>query len=134
MPLDTSIINVGEYYSSHYLESTFAKDVAGLMEKWKAEATIAIPRKLQALAQKYFRAKTQALEEEKIEMRSQVGNDIGTWHYEFLESLGYKDLQSFDISVEGQQRFVPALGRINRYNKPWLVICETIKKAACQPS
>lgn len=125
MPLDTSIINVGEYYSSHYLESTFAKDVAGLMEKWRAEGTIATPRKLQALAQKYFRSKTQALEEEKVEMRSQAGDDIGSWHYEFLESLGYKDLQSFDVSVEGQQRFVPALGRINRYNKPWLIICET---------
>ena len=31
MPLDTCITNVGEYYSSHYLDSTFAKDVKDLV-------------------------------------------------------------------------------------------------------
>ena len=30
MPLDTAINNVGEYYSAHYLDSTFAKDIKDL--------------------------------------------------------------------------------------------------------
>ena len=34
MPLDTCITNVGEYYSSHYLDSTFTKDVKELVKKW----------------------------------------------------------------------------------------------------
>ena len=33
MPLDTCITNVGEYYSSHYLDSTFAKDF-GFASDW----------------------------------------------------------------------------------------------------
>ncbi len=37
MPLDTSIENVGEYYSSHYLESTFGKDTKELLRRWKDE-------------------------------------------------------------------------------------------------
>ena len=65
MPLDTSIINVGEYYSSHYLDSTFAKDVKERTDRWRDEGPQSPPRKVQALAHIYFRAKTQALDEEK---------------------------------------------------------------------
>lgn len=35
MPLDTCLQNVGEYYSSHYLETTFAGDVRQLIAKWR---------------------------------------------------------------------------------------------------
>ena len=35
MPLDTCIQNVGEYYSSHYLDSTFTSDVKELVARWK---------------------------------------------------------------------------------------------------
>jgi hypothetical protein len=125
MPLDTSIINAGEYFSSHYLDSTFAKDVKGLTDRWKDESSQAPPRKLQALAQLYFRAKTQALDEENPARRAQAGEEVATWHSQLLQALGYSDLQTFDFPVEGAKRFVPALGRINRYNQPWLVFCET---------
>ena len=73
MPLDTSIINVGEYYSSHYLDSTFARDVKELTDRWKDEGSQSPPRKFQNLAQNYFRAKTQALDEEKPARRSEAG-------------------------------------------------------------
>jgi hypothetical protein len=125
MPLDTSIINVGEYYSSHYLDSTFARDVRELTDRWKDEGSQSPPRKFQALAQIYFRAKTQALDEEEPASRSQAGEEVAAWHHHLLQALGYTDLQSFDFPVEGAKKFVPALGRINRYNQPWLVICET---------
>ncbi len=125
MPLDTSIINVGEYYSSHYLDSTFAKDIKELTSRWKDEGSQSPPRKLQALAQLYFRAKTQAIDEEKPERRSQTGDEVAAWHHYLLQALGYADLRAFDSPVEGAKKFVPALGRVNRYNQPWLVICET---------
>jgi hypothetical protein len=51
MPLDTSITNVGEYYSSHYLDSTFAKDLTSLVAEWNKQGSQAVPRRLQALAQ-----------------------------------------------------------------------------------
>ena len=124
MPLDTSIINVGEYYSSHYLDSTFAKDVGSLINRWKAEGSQSVPRRLQALSQYYFRAKTEALDEENPARRAPAGDEVAAWHDQLLHALGYTGLQRFDFPVEGAKRFVPALGRINRYNKPWLVICE----------
>ena len=37
----------------------------------------------------------------------------------------YSDLKPVDHPVEGGDTCVPSLGRVNRYNKPWLVICET---------
>ena len=60
MPVDTCITNVGEYYSSHYLDSTFTKDVKTLVAKWTEEGSQSPPRRLQSLSQHYFRAKTQA--------------------------------------------------------------------------
>lgn len=69
MPLDTCITNVGEYYSSHYLDSTFAKDIKGLMAQWKDQGSQAAPRRLQRLSDLFFRAKGQVLEETKLEDR-----------------------------------------------------------------
>lgn len=125
MPLDTSILNVGEYFSSHYLDSTFAKDVKALTDGWKEAGSQAAPRRLQALSTAYFRAKTLALDEERAERRALAGDEIAAWHALLLQALGYSDLQSFDFPVEANKKFVPALGRVSRYNQPWLVICET---------
>jgi hypothetical protein len=62
MPLDPCIQNVGEYYSSHYLESTFPGDLRQLMAKWRQLGSQAPLRRVQGLAQRYFRAKAQALQ------------------------------------------------------------------------
>ena len=126
MPLDTCLQNVGEYYSSHYLETTFAGDVRQLIAKWRQQGSQAIPRRLQALAQRYFRAKSQALEEDRPERRWQAGADITSWHPYLLETLGYRSLTGMDLHVEGGTAVVPIVGRIQRYNQPWLVICETV--------
>jgi len=124
MSLDTCITNVGEYYSSHYLDSTFAKDLKGLISKWKDEGSQSVPRKTQALSQRYFSAKSAALDFDKPEERWQAG-DIAGWHAHLLEALGYSGYSSLDLPVSGNTVYVPAVGRVNRYNKPWLVICET---------
>ena len=73
MPLDTCISNVGEYYSSHYLDSTFTKDVKELVAKWKDQGSLAPPRRLQRLAALFFRVKGQALEE---------GSDVKAWLFQ----------------------------------------------------
>src|SRR5262245_22872665 len=99
MPLDTSIINVGEYFSSHYLDSTFAKDVKGLTDRWKDEGSQSPPRKLQSMAQHYFRAKTQALDEKDPSRRTQASAEVAAWHHYLLQALGYADLQAFDFPV-----------------------------------
>jgi hypothetical protein len=125
MPLDTCITNVGEYYSSHYLDSTFASDVKELMAKWNERGSDAPPRRLQNLSQYYFRAKTQVLDEELPIRRQFAGVEARGWHSQLLSALGYTDLRPFDHPVEGGDSFVPTLGRVNRYNQPWLVVCET---------
>lgn len=124
MPLDTCIQNVGEYYSSHYLDSTFVKDTKELMAKWKELGSSAHPRKLQSLAEWYFRAKAAAVD--IVDPAQRYGAElIAGFHMHLLAALGYTDLQPLDIPVAGGTGHVPTLGRMNRYNKPWLVFCET---------
>lgn len=131
MSLDTSINNVGEYYSSHYLTSTFSNDVKNLIAEWRKQGSNAVPRRIQQLSQLYFRAKTQALEEDIPEHRWQAGEDLSAWHAHLLENLGYTGRKPLDIPVEGAKSVVPAIARIKRYNQPWLVICESV---FCLPS
>ena len=95
------------------------------MTKWNERGSDSPPRRLQNLSQYYFRAKTQVLDEELPIRRSLAGDEARGWHSQLLSALGYTDLQAFDHSVEGGDSFVPTLGRVNRYNQPWLVICET---------
>ena len=116
---------MGEYYSSHYLDSTFAKDLSSLITTWSQQGSQAIPRRIQSLGQRYFMAKALALEITGAQERWQVG-DMAGWHAHLLKALGYGDVSSFDLPVEGNTAHVPVWGRINRYNKPWLVICETV--------
>jgi len=131
MSFDASINNVGEYYSSHYLTSTFSKDVKNLIAKWRQQGSNAVPRRIQQLSQLYFRAKTQALEEDLPENRWQAGDDLAAWHVYLLENLGYTQRKPLDIPVEGAKNYVPVVAKISRYNQPWLVICESV---FCLPS
>ncbi len=125
MSLDTCITNVGEYYSAHYLDSTFAGDVKELVKKWAEQGSNSPPRRIGALSQNYFRAKTQALDEDNPSRRRFAGDESRGWHSLFLHALGYTNLEPLDHPAEGGETFVPTLGRVNRYNKPWLVVCET---------
>ncbi len=126
MPLDTCIANIGEYYSSHYLDSTFSSDIKQLADLWREQGTQSTPRRLQQLSQLYFRAKTQALEEDRPEARFQNNGDIDVWHPQLLEALGYTDREPVDVPIDADTYFVPSVSRINRYNRPWLLICETV--------
>ncbi|MHC5820448.1 MAG: hypothetical protein ACYT04_32415 [Nostoc sp.] len=49
MVLDFAIHNVGEYYSSHYLDTTFSKDAQKFTSSWKEAGAAASPRQLQKL-------------------------------------------------------------------------------------
>ena len=73
MPLDLAIQNVGEYYSSHYLDTTFGRDTKNLLKEWRESGANATPRRLKKLSQRYFRAKAQALEELNLGQRLPVG-------------------------------------------------------------
>lgn len=121
MSLDTSISNVGEYYSSHYLSSFFLKDIKQLVSEWKDQGTSAVPVRLRQLSQLYFKEKVLALEEPSIEDRI----NLSGFHAHLLETLGYTNKEASDIPVEGGASFVPSIAQIERYNKPWIVICET---------
>ena len=126
MAFDTSINNVGEYYSSHYLTSTFAKDVKNLIAEWRKQGSDAVPRRIQQPSQRYFRTKTEALEEDNPGDRWQAGDDLAAWHAHLLENLGYAQRKPLDIPVEGAKKYVPSVARVNRYNRPWLVIWNSL--------
>jgi len=121
MALDSSIDNVGEYYSSHYLSSFFAKDIKSLVTGWKEQGSSSIPARLKKLSQIYFKEKTLAIEEPDLNNRM----NLAGFNAHLLETLGYTNRTALDIPVEGGASFVPALMQVSRYNKPWLVACES---------
>jgi hypothetical protein len=126
MSLDLAIHNVGEYYSSHYLDTTFSKDAQKFTQAWKEEGAAASPRQLQRLAQRYFKAKAQALEELDWKLRRHAGAEIESWHSYLLQALGYSNLEAADVPVEAGDIYVPTLGLLKRFGQPWLIICESI--------
>lgn len=125
MPIDTCVQNVGEYYSSHYLDSTFARDMQQLQAGWREQGSRSVPRRLQALSERYFRAKSRALDEERPERRALLGDEIAGWHGLLLDALGYFDQEPVDVPVDANTVYVPVLGRVFRYGKPWLFLAES---------
>ena len=124
MSLDSAIQNVGEYYAAHYLAEQFPKDIAEQIKAWKDEGSQSIPRRLQAQSDDYFRAKTQALEYPDPELRAKAsGDELAAWHARLLDALGFA-AEPLALELDTEQRVLPALLRLNRHNRPWLVVVE----------
>ena len=124
MSLDNAIQNVGEYYAAHYLAEQFAKDIADQVKAWKAQGSQATPRRLQALSDLYFRAKSQALDYTDPEGRTRSQDpDLRGWHAQLLAALGYVPEPGL-LELESEKQVLPSLLRLNRLSRPWLVILE----------
>ncbi|WP_395752923.1 hypothetical protein [Prosthecobacter sp.] len=125
MPLDSCIQNIGEYYSSHYLDTGMDADVREIRSGWRELGSSAPSRRLQAVGELYFKAKAQALDyTQQPQQRFHATPDLAALHARILEALGYS-VDPLNFSVEGGHSRVPALLKLNRYEKPWLVVCET---------
>lgn len=125
MPLDPSIHNVGEYYSSHYLDTGMDADVRDIRTGWRELGSAAPSRRLQSVGELYFRAKAQCLDYvHQPADRFHATPDLAALHSRLLDALGYA-IDPVNVSVEGGHSRVPALLKLNRYEKPWLVACET---------
>lgn len=126
MALDNAIKNVGDYYAAHYLDDKngFAKDIAEQAKAWKEAGSQSTPRKLAALSTSYFKAKTEALDYPEPLLRARAANAaIDVWHPVLLHALGYQP-QPFGLELASEQRLLPVLHRLNRHNRPWLVITQ----------
>ncbi|MGP9532947.1 N-6 DNA methylase [Halomonas sp. AOP42-E1-30] len=126
MSLDTAIKNVGDYYAAHYLadKNGFRKDIADKVKGWKEQGSQSAPRKLAALSETYFKAKTEALSYEDPFLRGRADNEtIKRWHPTLLNAMGYQP-EPFGLVLESEQKQVPVLHRLSRHNQPWLVITE----------
>ncbi|MFC0269606.1 DNA methyltransferase [Kushneria aurantia] len=126
MALDTAIKNVGDYYAAHYLadKNGFAKDIREQAKAWKDEGSQSAPRRLAALGDSYFKAKTAALDYPEPELRSRAGvKELDAWHPSLLDALGYRP-KPFALELATEKKQLPALLRLNRHNRPWLVILQ----------
>lgn len=126
MSLNTAIKNVGDYYAAHYLadKNGFSKDIAEQVKQWKEQGSQSAPRKLAALGDAYFQAKTEALNYDEPLLRVRADNEvIKRWHPVLLEALGYTP-EPFELVLESEQKQLPVLHRLNRHNRPWLVVAE----------
>lgn len=125
MPLDTSINNVGDYYAAHYLEHQFVKDISEPVKSWRELGTRGVPRRLQALGDTYFKAKAQALDYDRPELRAEASEpELAGWHDSLLCALGYSPAPE-TLVLTAEKAALPVLCRLNRYGKPWLVAAET---------
>lgn len=125
MPLDPCIHNVGEYYSSHYLDTGMDADVRDIRTGWRELGSSAPSRRLQSVGELYFKAKAQALDYiHQPADRFHATPELAALNSRILDALGYA-VDAINIPVEGGHSRVPALLRLNRYEKPWLVACET---------
>lgn len=130
MSLEQSIQNVGEYFSAHYLagKDGFNKDIGEHVKRWKEQGSQSTPRKLQALGEAFFAAKSEALDYPEPALRSkaaQQGNtkELHRWHTQLLHALGYQQ-EPVAINLDTEQKHLPALLRLHRHSQPWLVIVE----------
>src|SRR5258707_11869187 len=125
MPLDTAINNIGEYYAAHYLEAQFAKDITDPLKAWRDLGSRSVPRRLQALGDTYFKAKSQALDHEITTHRSNAEEpELAGWHDTLLRSLGY-ELAPALLLLSAEKAVLPILAQVSRYGKPWLMVAET---------
>jgi hypothetical protein len=125
MPLDTAIINIGEYYAAHYLESQFSKDIAEPLKSWRSLGSRSVPRRLQALGDTYFKAKSQALDHNVAMHRATAGEpELAAWHDTLLRALGYEPAPEL-LLLSAEKAVLPVLAQISRYGKPWLVVAQT---------
>ena len=125
MPLDSCIHNIGEYYSSHYLDTGMEADVRDTLRGWREVGSTAPSSRLQACGELYFKAKAQALDfSSDAAGRFHASPDLSALHPRILDALGYH-VAPFNIPVDAGQSRVPALLRLHRYERPWLVVCET---------
>ncbi|MFQ3451769.1 hypothetical protein PMN64_00370 [Bradyrhizobium sp. UFLA01-814] len=125
MPLDTAINNIGEYYAAHYLEAQFAKDIAEPVKTWRDLGSRSVPRRLQALGDTYFKAKSQALDHDITTHRSNAEEpELAGWHDTLLRSLGYEPAPAL-LRLDAEKVVLPVLAQVSRYGKPWLVVAET---------
>lgn len=117
----TGISNVNEFYSHHYLDSLLEGDLKGLYKKWQENEERSPYEKLSGIAQKYFRAKTDAFNEKKPEDRVEVTNKF---NINFLESLGYNVQQKVKFTEDGQA--LPVLTTVSRDGIEHLWVIETV--------
>lgn len=125
MALDTSIHNIGDYYAAHYLDSQFQKDVEPILKAWRPLGSASPARRLAALSEPYFRAKSQALDYDQPLLRvGATDAELAGWHGQLVQALGYT-LDRQPLALASEKLRLPILLRLYRHGRPWLVVAET---------
>jgi hypothetical protein len=107
------------------LESQFANDIAEPLKAWRELGSRSVPRRLQALGDTYFKAKSQALDCPNTTHRVMAEErELAGWHDTLLRALGYAPAPEF-LRLAAEKAVLPVLVQISRYGKPWLVTAET---------
>ncbi|MFJ7364039.1 Eco57I restriction-modification methylase domain-containing protein [Peribacillus frigoritolerans] len=117
----TGISNVNEFYSHHYLDSLLDGDLKGLFKKWNEEEERSPYEKLSGITHRYFKAKTEALNEKRPEERAEITQ---SFHIHFLTALGYTVEQTTKYIEDGQS--IPALVSEKRDENEYLWIIEQV--------
>jgi hypothetical protein len=124
MALDSAIQNVGEYYAAHYLAERFQNDIQDQVRLWCERGSQATPRRLQGLADTYFRAKTRALDFPEPALRAHAEcPELHAWHGQLLNALGYTP-EPLLLELESERQSLPVTLRLHRYDRPWLAVLE----------
>ncbi len=124
MALDLSgIVNVGEFFSQHYLEALLESDLKQTFGAWsqaeKDGGPKAPPKRLAALAERYFKAVSRATGEGDSAVRLELAQDF---HAHLLDALGYTRAPA--VEPLGDDSAVPVALSITQQQRPYLWVVE----------
>jgi hypothetical protein len=125
MSIDISAINnVGEFYSTHYLDAILDKDVKSLVKSWEdAEGNgyIAPHKRLSAQAAKYFKLKSKLTHSVERHEQYIISHEVNVT---LLEALGY-EYQSNAYELSSEDGLIPVLCSLKKDGNPYLWIIDT---------
>ena len=115
------IHNVGEFYSHHYLDALLDRDLKGLFAQGRKEGDAAPDRRLEGCATRFFRAKSLALRQARLEDRYPASHEI---HVQLLEALGYP--YDFQVQYLADGSALPVLSAVKRDGREHVWLAETV--------
>ncbi len=112
---NTSIHNIGEYYSPHYLESAFSEDIKKLFTE--KEEFLKASEKLKGSSEIYFEAK-----EEAISKKDKKGNKVISLENRIFSVLGFENLSYLQYEFPSEKTYISLRGMVERLGSPYLAL------------
>jgi len=125
MAIDTSTINnVGEFYSDHYLDAILDKDVKSYLKTWEENeggGYVAPHKRLSALSNDFFKLKSKLSHLDQLDEKYEISHAINVI---LTEALGFT-YRSGGYELGEDNQIIPVLASVKKDGNPYLWIVES---------